>query len=32
MGKDKALRNGMLSEVLIPSDDVLELFDMMGGA
>ena len=32
MGKDKALRNGRLLEVLIPSDDALELFDMMGGA
>ena len=32
MGKDKALRDGTLPEVLIPSDDALELFDMMGGA
>jgi hypothetical protein len=32
MGKDKALFNGMLPEVLVPSDDALELFDMMGGA
>ena len=32
MEKDKALRDGRLPEVLIPSDDALELFDMMGGA
>ena len=32
MGKEKALRGGRLLEVLIPSDDALELFDMMGGA
>ena len=32
MGKDKALHDGALPEVLIPSDDALELFDMMGGA
>ena len=32
MGKDKALRDGRLPEILIPSDDALELFDMMGGA
>ena len=32
MGKDKSLRNGTLPEVLVPSDDALELFDMMGGA
>ena len=32
MGKDKALCDGTFPEVLIPSDDALELFDMMGGA
>ena len=32
MGKDKALCNGTLPEVLIPSDEALELFDMIGGA
>ena len=32
MGKDKALRNGMLPEVHVPSDDALELFDMVVGA
>jgi hypothetical protein len=32
IGKDKALCNGTLPEVHIPSDDALELFDMMGGA
>ena len=32
MGEDKVLCNGRLPEVLIPSDDALELFDMMGGA
>ena len=32
IGKEKALCDGRLPEVLIPSDDALELFDMMGGA
>ena len=33
MGKDKALRDGTLPEALVPpSDDALELCDMMGGA
>jgi hypothetical protein len=31
MGKDKALcKDGMLPEALVPSDDALELFDVMG--
>ena len=29
MGKEKALHDGRLPLVLIPSDDALELFDMM---
>jgi hypothetical protein len=32
IGKEKALRDGRLPVVLIPADDALELFDMMGGA
>jgi hypothetical protein len=31
MGKDKSLRNGMHPEALDPSDDALELFDMVCG-
>ena len=32
MGKDKALCDGTLPEVLVLADDALELFDIMGGA
>ena len=32
MGKEKVLCDDRLPEVLIPSDDALELLDMMGGA
>ena len=31
MGKDKSLRDGTRPEALVPSDDALELFDMMCG-
>jgi hypothetical protein len=32
MQKEKRLCNGTLPNLLIPSDDALEVFDMMGGA
>ena len=31
-GKEKRLRDGMLPNFLIPSDESLEVFDMMEGA
>jgi len=32
MQKEKRLRDGTLPNLLIPSDEALEVFDMMGGA